>query len=54
MISSLLSYISFSEFWLLYFAKKVISGGKTNRAKIKFNLEFLKFKQSFLNDINYY
>ena len=54
MISSLLSYISFSEFWFLYFAKKVISGGKTNRAKIKFNLEFLKFKQSFLNDINYY
>ena len=53
MISSLISYISFSEFWLLYFPQKVISGGKTNRAKIKFNLEFAKFKQSFLNDINY-
>ena len=47
MISSLISYISFSEFWLLYFPMKVISGGKTNRAKVKYNLEFLNFKQSF-------
>nr|YP_009182371.1 cytochrome c biogenesis protein [Costaria costata]ALF62915.1 cytochrome c biogenesis protein [Costaria costata]WAM62515.1 Cytochrome c biogenesis protein [Costaria costata] len=47
MVSSLISYISFSEFWLLYFPTKVIAGGKTNRAKVKFNLEFLKFKQSF-------
>lgn len=45
--SSLISYISFSEFWLLYFPKTVISGGKTNRAKVKYNLEFLNFKQSF-------
>ena len=48
MFSSLISYISFSEFWVTYFSRKVVSGGKTNRAKIKFNLEFLKFKQSFL------
>nr|QWK41656.1 cytochrome biogenesis protein [Akkesiphycus lubricus] len=47
MFSSLISYISFSEFWLLYFPTKAISGGKTNRAKVKYNLEFLKFKQSF-------
>lgn len=47
MISSLISYISFSEFWLLYFPMKVISGGKTNRAKVKYNIEFLNFKQSF-------
>nr|YP_011007479.1 Cytochrome c biogenesis protein [Sporochnus bolleanus]WAM64908.1 Cytochrome c biogenesis protein [Sporochnus bolleanus] len=45
--SSLISFISFSEFWLLYFPTKAISGGKTNRAKVKFNLEFLKFRQSF-------
>ena len=45
--SSLISYISFSEFWLLYSPFKVISGGKTNRAKVKYNLEFLNFKQSF-------
>nr|YP_009730794.1 cytochrome c biogenesis protein [Cladosiphon okamuranus]QAY81031.1 cytochrome c biogenesis protein [Cladosiphon okamuranus] len=45
--SSLISYISFSEFWLLYSPMKVISGGKTNRAKVKYNLEFLNFKQSF-------
>ena len=49
MISSLISYISFSEFWLLYFPNRVISGGKTNRAKVKYNLEFLKFKQSFFS-----
>nr|YP_009327007.1 cytochrome c biogenesis protein [Pleurocladia lacustris]ANS57538.1 cytochrome c biogenesis protein [Pleurocladia lacustris]ANS57682.1 cytochrome c biogenesis protein [Pleurocladia lacustris] len=49
MLSSLISYISFSEFWLLYFPLKVISGGKTNRAKVKYNLEFLQFKQSFFN-----
>nr|YP_011005652.1 Cytochrome c biogenesis protein [Cutleria multifida]WAM62656.1 Cytochrome c biogenesis protein [Cutleria multifida] len=49
MLSSLISYISFSEFWLLYFPSKVISGGKTNRAKVKYNLEFLKFKQSFFS-----
>ncbi|CAN0323760.1 unnamed protein product [Ascophyllum nodosum] len=52
-ISSLISYISFSEVWLLYFPKKAISGGKTNRAKVKFNLEFVIFKQSFLDDINH-
>nr|WRW10644.1 cytochrome c biogenesis protein [Ascoseira mirabilis] len=47
MVSSLVSYFSFSEFWVLYFPEKVMSGGKTNRAKVKFNIEFLKFKQSF-------
>nr|QIE12465.1 cytochrome c biogenesis protein [Ectocarpus siliculosus] len=47
--SSLISYISFSEFWLLYFPFKVISGGRTNRAKVKYNLEFLNFKQSFFS-----
>nr|YP_011005335.1 Cytochrome c biogenesis protein [Chorda asiatica]QWK43079.1 cytochrome biogenesis protein [Chorda asiatica]WAM62198.1 Cytochrome c biogenesis protein [Chorda asiatica] len=49
MLSSLISFISFSEFWLLYFPTKAIAGGKTNRAKVKFNLEFLKIKQSFFN-----
>jgi len=49
--SSLISYISFSEFWLLYLPKKAISGGKTNRAKVKYNLEFLKFQQSFFNTL---
>nr|YP_011007579.1 Cytochrome c biogenesis protein [Syringoderma abyssicola]WAM65008.1 Cytochrome c biogenesis protein [Syringoderma abyssicola] len=46
--SSLISYISFSEFWLLCLPEKILSGGKTNRAKVKFKIEFLKFKQSFL------
>ena len=45
--SSVISYISFSELWLLQFNNKVLFGGKTNRAKIKFKIEFLKFQQSF-------
>ena len=45
--SSIISYISFSELWLLQFSNKVLFGGKTNRAKIKFKIEFLKFQQSF-------
>lgn len=48
-VSSIISYISFSEFWLLHLNGKVVFGGKTNRAKIKFQLEFLKFQQSFKN-----
>nr|YP_011007057.1 Cytochrome c biogenesis protein [Phaeostrophion irregulare]WAM64344.1 Cytochrome c biogenesis protein [Phaeostrophion irregulare] len=47
-ISSLISYISFSEFWLSNFPKKVSFGGKTNRAKVKFNVEFLRCLQSFI------
>lgn len=46
--SSLISYLSFSEFWLLINNKGVITGAKTNRSKVLLNLEFLKFKQSFL------
>lgn len=48
-ISSLISYISFSEFWLLYLPKNVMFGGKTNRAKVKFKIEFLRFSQSFID-----
>ncbi|CAM9091320.1 unnamed protein product [Discosporangium mesarthrocarpum] len=44
-ISSIISYISFSELWLLFDYKKIFFGGKTNRAKIKFNIEFLQFQQ---------
>ena len=47
--SSILSYISFSEFWLLSSTSSIVrAGGKSNRAKVKYNLEFTKFKQSFL------
>jgi cytochrome c biogenesis protein len=43
-LSSLLSYISFSELWGLKVSKKVFSGGKTNRAQLKFFLEIKKIK----------
>lgn len=47
--SSILSYISFSEFWLLSSTQSTIFvGGRSNRAKLKYNLEFTKFKQSLL------
>nr|WAM64062.1 Cytochrome c biogenesis protein [Ishige okamurae] len=46
-VSSLVSYISFSEFWLLHSSRIIFLGGQANRAKIKFNIEFLKLKQSF-------
>lgn len=49
-ISSIISYISFSELWLLQLTNKVIFGGKTNRAKVKFKIEFLKFQQSFIKN----
>lgn len=49
-ISSLISYISFSELWLLKFSNKVLFGGRTNRAKVKFQIEFLTFQQSFRLD----
>nr|YP_009455767.1 cytochrome c biogenesis protein [Dictyopteris divaricata]YP_010205273.1 cytochrome c biogenesis protein [Grateloupia livida]AQZ24984.1 cytochrome c biogenesis protein [Dictyopteris divaricata]UAV85842.1 cytochrome c biogenesis protein [Grateloupia livida] len=46
--SSITSYLSFSEFWLLDGYHYTITGAKTNRSKILLNLEFLKFKQSFI------
>lgn len=47
-ISSLISYISFSELWLLKCSNRFLCGGKTNRAKVKFQIEFLTFQQSFI------
>nr|QWK41799.1 cytochrome biogenesis protein [Protohalopteris sp.] len=52
-ISSLISYISFSELWLLEFTNQVMFGGKTNRAQVKFKVEFLRFQQSFIKN-NFY
>lgn len=46
-ISSLLSYISFSELWLLESSNVLFYGGKTNRAKIKFEVEMRKIKNSY-------
>lgn len=46
-ISSFLSYISFSEIWVLENNKKVFFGGTTNRDKVKFQIEISKLESSF-------
>lgn len=48
-LSSLISYLAFSEFWLLIADKFVMLGARTNRAKVFLNTEFLKAEQSLLN-----
>lgn len=42
MISSLISYISYTQIWVLNKNKKFIISGKTNRAFLNLQLEFLK------------
>jgi cytochrome c biogenesis protein len=46
-ISSLVSYISFSEVWFLESATKGFCGGQTNRDKVQFNLEMSKIEKFF-------
>jgi cytochrome c biogenesis protein len=46
-LSSFVSYISFSEIWLLDSPISVFVGGQTNRAKIKFKIEIARL-QKFL------
>ena len=43
MISSLLSYITYSQIWIIKKNKKIFIGGNTNRAIFEFELEFFKF-----------
>lgn len=47
-LSSLISYLAFSEFWLLIDQKVVFLGARTNRAKVFLNTEFLKVEQSLV------
>jgi cytochrome c biogenesis protein len=42
MISTLLSYITYSQIWILQESEKIFVGGNTTRAKFDFELEFLK------------
>ena len=42
MISTLISYISYSQIWIVQENKKIFIGGNTTRAKFDFELEFLK------------
>ena len=46
-ISSFVSYISFSEIWFLETADNILFGGQTNRAKVKFHIEMEKVKKAF-------
>jgi cytochrome c biogenesis protein len=47
MISSFVSYISFSEIWVLETGKNVFFGGQTNRDKVKFQIEMSKLEKTF-------
>lgn len=42
MVSTLLSYISYSQIWIIQKNKKLFIGGTTNRALFNFELEFFK------------
>ena len=43
MISTLMSYITYSQIWMIQKNKKLFIGGTTNRAIFDFELEFFKF-----------
>lgn len=43
MISSLISYITYSQIWMIQKDGEIFLGGNTNRAVFEFELEFLKF-----------
>jgi cytochrome c biogenesis protein len=42
MISTLISYITYSQIWIVQAKKKIFIGGNTTRATFDFELEFLK------------
>ena len=42
MISTLMSYITYSQIWIVQDKKKIFIGGNTTRATFDFELEFLK------------
>ena len=42
MISTLISYITYSQIWIVQENKKIFIGGNTTRATFDFELEFLK------------
>ena len=43
MISTLISYITYSQVWIIQKDKKIFIGGNTNRALFEFELEFFTF-----------
>ena len=46
-LSSFVSYISFSEIWFLETKINTFFGGQTNRAKVKFKIEMSKLRKGF-------
>ena len=42
MISTLMSYVTYSQIWILKKNQKLLIGGITNRASFDFELEFFK------------
>ena len=43
MVSTLISYLTYSQIWIVLKNRQIIIGGTTNRANFEFELEFLKF-----------
>jgi cytochrome c biogenesis protein len=43
MISTLISYITYSQIWMIQKSQQIFIGGNTNRAVFEFELEFFKF-----------
>ena len=43
MLSTLISYITYSQIWIIQKNKQIFIGGNTNRAVFEFELEFFKF-----------
>nr|YP_010517016.1 c-type cytochrome biogenesis protein [Haslea provincialis]UXN44798.1 c-type cytochrome biogenesis protein [Haslea provincialis] len=43
MLSTLISYITYSQIWIIQDNRKIFIGGTTNRATFEFELEFFKF-----------
>ena len=43
MLSTLISYITYSQVWIIKTNKQIFIGGNTNRATFDFELEFLEF-----------
>lgn len=43
MVSTLISYITYSQIWIIQKNQQIFIGGNTNRALFDFELEFLKF-----------
>ena len=43
MLSTLISYITYSQIWIIQKNQKIFIGGNTNRAIFEFELEFFKF-----------